>query len=176
MTASRTHALVNIERVNQISSMEKLSSANARRRVPGYFSWVVLLGLLLPAASNPVSPGGQIIDDTSAYVDEKHVKLFIDFTIPVAYQWHFPKSPGREVMIAVLPVRTASPVPTNIREQIRIPAQLETILADAYLDGTEMRSLLLILHARHDIGVVVSQSGGAQRLEIELLFDRPQPE
>lgn len=144
--------------------------------MPGYFSWVVLLGLLLPAASHPVSPGGQIIDGTSAYVDDTHARLFIDFTIPVAYQWYFPKNPNREVMIALLPVRTVSPVPTNIREHVRIPRQLEAILDDAYLDGTEMRSLLLILHAKHDITVAVRQSEGAQRIEIELLFDKPHPE
>lgn len=79
-------------------------------------------------------------------------------------------------MIALQPVRTVSPVPVNIREHIRIPKQLDPILADAYLDGTEMRSLLIVLHAHHDITVDVKQSGGAQRLEIELLFDRPHPE
>lgn len=136
---------------------------------------VALLLILLVGRASAVSPGGQIIERATADIDENRQKLIIDFTIPVAFQWTFPENPNKQVMLAILPIRTVPPVSTNIREHIRIPRQLAPLLVDAYLDGTEdTRSLLIILHANQDITVSATQATSARRIEIELITDQQQ--
>lgn len=145
------------------------------RNMSSLIAGTALLFILLIGNTNAVSPGGQIIERATAYIDENRQKLIVDFTIPVTYQWAFPENPNNQIMLAILPIRTVSPIPTNIREHIRIPKQLSHLLLDAYLDGTEdMRSLLIVLHASQDITVSVTQGTSSRRIEIELIVDQQQ--
>lgn len=133
---------------------------------------VAMLSLYLSGNTAPV--GGRIIDDITAHTDNTTTHITFKFTIPVHYQWHFPRTPSKEIMVSLLPVRGGLDGDTRFREHISVPDELKDIIDEIQFDGTEGRNLLLIIHTKNQIKPEIKQGKSASAIIFSVSTVQPQ--
>ena len=119
-------------------------------------NWCVkgMLCLYLVVAATCVharSAGGRVVDDVSASMQDGSIILTFEFTVPVHYQWRFPKGFSDQILISLQPLKYSPELSTNLRENVRIPDSVKDLIEDIYIDGTEGKNILLILQVKSDI-------------------------
>lgn len=97
-----------------------------------------LLVMMIPlTASAAISAGKRIVDEAVDTSDSEVMRLDLKFEMHVNYLWHFPHVRNTQFLIAVQPVNGLARYDLDLREHIRIPKSLSSIISDLYYDGTQ---------------------------------------
>jgi len=103
------------------------------------------------------SAGGQIVDNVTSYIEDDVTKIKFEFTTPLHYQQHFPEEFSEVILISLQPLRKGSEITTNIREHVRVPDNLTSLIDEMYIDGTENSNIFLVIHSKYRIKPEVKQ-------------------
>jgi hypothetical protein len=114
------------------------------------------------------SIGGQVVDNVTAYTEDGTIKLKLEFVVPVHYQWRFPKGFNNQIMISLQPLKRDPELPTNIREDIRVPDSMTGLINEMYIDGTEGANLLLVIHTSSEINPDIKQDRASSGITLSL--------
>ena len=114
------------------------------------------------------SIGGQIVENVTAYTENGTIKVKFEFLVPVHYQWRFPKGFNNQIMISLQPLKRDPELPTNIREDIRVPESMTGLIDEMYIDGTEGANILLVIHTKSEINPDIKQDRTASGIILSL--------
>lgn len=121
------------------------------------------------------SVGKQIVDEAVNASDANTMRLEIRFIMPVNYLWYFPHSRKDSFLISIQPITGLADYNTSVREHIRIPTGLSTVIKDLYYDGTEANGRFIVLETNQDVGISIKQGHDMKSILIEFTSLAPQP-
>jgi hypothetical protein len=129
----------------------------------------------------PLAPGGfitvqaqpardRVLDDVSVSHDDECTEIRVGFNFPVRYVRHFPFTEGKELRIAVRPIRVG---PTDLdavqqRESMRPSPNGPSPLVDVVYDGEMAGGPYLILTFRRPVAFVVGQGQDFRSIVVTL--------
>jgi len=129
----------------------------------------------MPFTIRADSVGGQIVDEAIDVSDANTLRLEVHFVMKVNYLWYFPHSQKDNFLISVQPITGLSGINTAIREHIRIPASLSTVIKNLYYDGTEENGRFIVLETNHNVGIKIDQGRDMRSIIIVFSANVPQP-
>ena len=145
----------------------------------GWFKWLCRLSclmlLLAPFQLWADSVGKQIVDEAVNASDADTMRLEIRFVMPVNYLWYFPHSRKDNFLIAIQPIAGLAEYNTSVREHIRIPTGLSSVIKDLYYDGTEENGRFIVLETNQDVGISIKQGRDMKSIMIVFGSLAPQP-
>jgi ribosomal protein L21E len=137
---------------------------------------LLCLGIMFTSFSLWAQPAGNhIVDEAVDASDANTLRLEIRFIMPVNYLWYFPHSQKDDFLIAIQPITGLADYDTSIREHIRIPNSLSTVIKDLYYDGTEQTGRFVVLETNQDVGISIKQGRDMKSIIIEFASLAPKP-
>jgi hypothetical protein len=136
---------------------------------------VYLAILFIPLMVRADSVGKQIVDEAIDVSDADTMRLEIRFIMPVTYLWYFPHSQKDDFLIAIRPITGLADYNTSIREHIRIPDTLSTVIKDLYYDGTEETERFIVLETNQKVGISIKQDHDMKSIVVEFTSIAPKP-
>lgn len=135
---------------------------------------LLLLAVWSSTASPAVTFGGhthdRLLKSVSATTAADTMTLELELAQPVQYAWHFPKTPSREVLIAVRmtePPRDATGRP-EYREHLAAPKRVRDVVEDIGFESSDMHGNFIVLHFVSEASVAVSPGDSAYQLRITI--------
>lgn len=119
--------------------------------------------------------GNHIVDEAVDASDANTLRLEIRFIMPVNYLWYFPHAQKDDFLIAIQPITGPADYNTSIREHIRIPNGLSTVIKNLYYDGTEETSRFVVLETNQNVGIKIKQGRDMKSIIIEFASLAPKP-
>jgi ribosomal protein L21E len=139
----------------------------------GWFLCLIIMFVSFSLRAQPA--GNRIVDEAVDASDANTMRLEIRFVMPVNYLWYFPHSQKDDFLIAIQPITGLAEYNTSIREHIRIPKSLSTVIKDLYYDGTEGNGRFIVLETDRSVGVSIKQGRDMKSIIIEFASIAPKP-
>ncbi len=153
--------------------MTKYHIQQAWIRWSGRFLCVTIAFMSFSLWAQPA--GNHIVDEAVDASDANVLRLEIRFIMPVNYLWYFPHSQKDDFLIAIQPITGLADYNTSIREHIRIPNSLSTVIKNLYYDGTEESNRFVVLETNQNVGISIKQGRDMKSIFIEFTSMAPKP-
>jgi len=138
--------------------------------IPVLLLLAIWSGTASPAANFGGHTHDRLLKSVSATTTADTMTLELDLAQPVQYAWHFPKTPSREVLIAVRMTespRDAAGRP-EYREHLAAPKRVRELVEDIGFESSDMHGNFIVLHFVTEASVVVSPGDSAYQLRITI--------
>ncbi len=153
---------------------------SVKLRQPGNRKWyfLIVLGLAISIigsiarlTAGPVR--GLVFDGVDVEAHDTEVTFRVHFNFPIQYAWHFPKSPGKEVLIDLRPVPYGN-APSDLLERDEtavLPPEARILVREIYWDTSQSPTRYLVVRFQQPTPYEVKQGRDWRSIDIVVARD-----